>query len=157
MKKGFLSLAGFTFLITVAGCANMSNQDAGVLTGGAIGGAVGSLFGKGSGRIFATVGGTVLGAYLGGRVGNNMDKVDRMKMNQALERTPTGQQTHWKNPDTGDSYVVKPTRTYHEKKSDQPCRDFTTKALIGDKQETVYGRACRKADGTWKLVQRDQD
>jgi len=33
-----------------------------------------------------------------------------------------------------------------------PCREFTTEALIGGRRETVYGTACRQADGSWKVM-----
>jgi len=151
MKKTLTLTLSSLLMLSLAGCSSMSNQDVGVLTGGAIGGAVGSLFGKGSGKILAAVGGAVLGGYLGGRIGHSMDQVDRMRMNQALNNSHTNQVTTWHNPDNGNTYSVRPTRTYYH--SDQPCRDFTTKAIIGGKRETIYGKACRKADGTWKVIQ----
>lgn len=131
-------------------CSNVSNQDVGVVTGGAIGGALGSLFGSGSGKIAAAVGGTVLGAIIGGKIGSTMDKVDQMKMNQALESAHTGQTESWKNPDNGNRYSVTPTKTYYKK--GRPCRSFVTTAYINGKQDRVYGKACRTSDGRWKMV-----
>ena len=139
-------------MLSLGGCAGMSNQDVGVLTGGAIGGAVGSLFGGGSGKILAAVGGTVLGAYIGGRIGHTMDKVDKMKAQQALNKNRNNVASTWKNPNTGNQYTVTPTKTYYVA-NDQPCRDYTTTAIIGGKKETIYGKACRMADGTWKVKQ----
>lgn len=146
----FLSLATSSLLVvSLVGCSGMTKQDVGVLTGGAIGGALGSQFGSGSGKILAAVGGTLLGAVLGGAIGHSMDKVDQMEMNQALERGESNHTTTWHNPDSGNVYYVTPTRTYY--RNDEPCRDFTTRAIIGGKTQTVYGHACRMADGTWKM------
>jgi surface antigen len=77
-----------------------------------------------------------------------MDEKDRIKAAQALETAPTGAPTSWRNPDTGAAYTVTPTRTYQE--AGAPCRDFTTKAVIEGKEETVKGTACRQPDGSWK-------
>lgn len=151
MKRVMTLLGASLMMLSLAGCG-MSNQSAGVLTGGAIGGAVGSLFGSGSGKILAAVGGAVVGAYLGGRIGHTMDQVDQMKMQNALEKTRNDTTTTWKNPNTGNQYSVTPTKTYY-RASDQPCRDYTTTAIIGGKKETIYGKACRMADGTWKVQQ----
>ncbi len=32
------------------------------------------------------------------------------------------------------------------------CREITTTVVIGDKEQTVSGAACRQNDGSWKLV-----
>lgn len=151
MKKIAAISCSALLMLSLTGCSNMSNQDMGVLTGGAIGGAVGSLFGSGSGKILAAVGGTVLGAYIGGRIGHSMDETDKIKVNQALERNRNDVASSWKNPNNGNKYTVEPTKTYY--RNDQPCRDYTTKAIIGGKPETIYGKACRMADGTWKVEQ----
>jgi len=137
-------------MLSLAGCADMSKQDVGVLSGGAIGGALGSLFGSGSGKILAAVGGTVVGALIGGSIGKSMDRQDQRRVYRALDRSRDHHVTRWHNPNNGNEYWVEPTRTYYQ--SDQPCRDYTTHAIIGGKKETIYGKACRKADGTWKVV-----
>jgi len=35
-----------------------------------------------------------------------------------------------------------------------PCREYTLEALIGGQPETIYGTACRQADGSWKMEPR---
>jgi len=131
-------------------CASVSNEDVGTVTGGVLGGLIGSQFGGGSGKVAAAAGGALLGAYLGGNIGRTMDKVDRMKMQNALESAPTGKPVSWKNPDNGNRYTVTPTKTYYH--SSQPCREYHTTAVIGGKREQIYGKACRQADGSWKVV-----
>lgn len=151
MKKLTAIGCSSLLVLSLAGCSSMSNQDVGVLTGGAIGGAVGSLFGSGSGKILAAVGGTVLGAFIGGKIGHNMDETDKLKANQAMEQNRNNVPTTWHNPNTGNTYTVTPTQTYYQ--NDQPCRDYTTTAIIGGKTQTIYGHACRMADGTWQIQQ----
>jgi surface antigen len=148
MKK--IVLASMSFALLLTGCAPINNEGVGTVTGGVVGGLLGSQFGGGSGRVAAAAGGALLGAYLGGNIGRTMDRLDRLEMRKALETAPTGRAVQWKNPDNGNTYTVKPTRTYYH--NQQPCREYTTHALIGGKSEQIYGKACRQADGSWKVV-----
>jgi len=136
--------------ILLMGCASATNEGLGTITGGVVGGLIGSQFGSGSGQVAAAAGGALLGAYLGGNIGRTMDKVDRMQVQRTLETAPVGKSVSWKNPDTGNSYTVKPTKTYYA--NQQPCREYTTHALIGGKSQEIYGKACRQADGSWKVA-----
>lgn len=151
MKKlsTLIVISALTFSLTA--CEEISKQDVGAVTGGVLGGALGSTVGKGSGRIAAVVGGTLIGAIIGGSIGKTMDDVDRMKMTQALETAPTNAPYAWKNPDTGNSYTVTPTATVVSANG-QPCREYTTTAVIGTRHEQIYGRACRDAQGNWAIV-----
>lgn len=148
MKK--LLVTALSLSILLSGCAQVNNEGAGALTGGVVGGLLGSQFGGGSGKVAAAAGGALIGAFLGGQVGKYMDRQDRMEMQRALETAPTGKSVSWKNPDNGNKFTVKPTRTYY--KSNQPCREYVTHAMIGGKKEQIYGKACRQADGAWKVV-----
>jgi surface antigen len=148
MKK--ILLASLSLSVLLTGCAQINNEGVGTLTGGVVGGLVGSQFGSGSGRVAAAAGGALLGAYLGGNIGRTMDRVDRLEMQKALETAPTGRAVVWSNPDTGYRYTVQPTRTYYT--NQQPCREYITKAIIGGKAQQIYGRACRQADGSWRVM-----
>lgn len=149
MKLKRVALISVCSLSLVA-CANVSNEDVGTVTGGVVGGLIGSQFGGGSGKVAAAAGGALLGAFLGGNIGRTMDKVDRMKMQQALETAPSGRAVSWKNPDNGNRYTVTPNKTYY--RASQPCREYTTTANIGGKRQQIYGKACRQADGSWRVV-----
>jgi len=127
-----------------------TKEQKGSVAGAVVGGVVGSTIGGGTGRTVAIVAGTVAGALFGSHIGKRMDEADRLKAAQALESTPSGQGSTWKNPDTGNSYTMTPTRTYEE--SGSPCRDFTVNAMVDGKPEKVQGSACRQADGTWKTT-----
>lgn len=148
MKK----LVSMTMLLSflLAGCAEVTNEGVGTITGGVVGGLLGSQFGGGSGKVAAAAGGALLGAYLGGNIGRTMDRQDRLEMQRALETAPTGKEVNWHNPDSGNRYTVKTTRTYYH--SNQPCREYITNALIGGKKQQIYGKACRQADGSWRVV-----
>lgn len=148
MKKYLLMSLSLSILLT--GCTEVNNEAVGTVTGGVVGGLLGSQFGGGAGKVAAAAGGTFIGAVLGGRIGKYMDRQDRLEMQHALETAPTGRAVSWKNPDSGRHYHVTPTRTYYV--SNQPCREYTTRAEIGGKTEQIYGKACRQADGSWRVV-----
>ena len=81
-----------------------------------------------------------------------MDARDREYAGYALENVRTGVPSTWRNPDTGYKYEITPTETYETQGG--PCREYTLEAMIGGKPETIYGTACRQADGSWKMEQR---
>lgn len=137
--------------LTLSGCANQygPHEQTGMIIGGALGGVLGSEVGSGRGRTAAIILGTLAGTAVGGAIGRSMDDTDRVKTALALENVRTGVTSTWRNPDTNAEYAVTPTRTAVT--SAGPCRDFTVEAVIGGQSETVYGTACREADGTWTL------
>jgi len=150
MTNKILSAAVVSTLLVVSGCQTPPTQEQmGMVIGGALGGVLGSQIGHGDGTTAAIIAGTLIGAGIGGAVGRSMDEVDRLKTAQTLETVRTGVSSTWRNPDTGNQYQVTPTRTIES--SDQPCREYTVDAVIGGRQEQVYGTACRKADGSWQV------
>lgn len=148
MRKTIIIVA---FSLAATACVPPNNEQVGSVAGGVVGGLLGSQFGGGSGKIVAAVGGTILGSVIGGRIGQTMDRLDRLELQRALESEPTGQTKAWTNPDNGNQYRVKPTHTYQNSQS-QPCREYVTEAVIGGKKEKMYGKACRQADGSWKVA-----
>lgn len=148
MKKLTLLIICFSMFATA--CGPVNNEGVGMVTGGVVGGLLGSQFGGGAGKVAAAAGGAMLGAILGGRIGQYMDRQDRLEMQRALETAPVGRAVTWRNPDNGNQYTVQPTRTYYSK--EQPCREYTTTAMIGGKRQQIYGKACRQSDGAWKVV-----
>jgi len=135
----------------LSGCAVPPTQEqSGIVIGGALGGALGSQIGGGNGQTVATVIGTIFGATVGGAVGRSMDDTDRLKVAHTLESVRTGVPSHWTNPDTGNQYTVVPTRTYDT--AGTPCREYTVDGHVGGKKEKIYGTACRQSDGSWRTV-----
>jgi surface antigen len=135
--------------LALAGCETPPTKETtGAVAGAVVGGVVGSTIGGGTGRTVAIVAGTVAGALIGGRIGSKMDEADRLKAAQALEATPTGQTSTWRNPDSGAQYSMTPTKTIDSPTG--PCREFTVKGVVDGKPEDVRGTACRQKDGSWK-------
>ena len=146
MKK--LMLASLT--LALVACGPINNEGLGTVSGGVIGGLLGSQFGGGSGKVAAAAGGALLGAYLGGNIGKYMDRQDKLQVQHALETAPVGRSVAWTNPDNGNQYKEQPTRTYYQ--YEQPCREYSTEALIGGQKQKIYGKACRQADGSWQIA-----
>lgn len=146
-KIMLLILCSFSF----AACDTMTNQDVGVIAGGVAGGILGSTMGKGTGRLVAIGAGSAAGAYFGGQIGRSMDHADRARMMHALEENDLGQPTYWRNARTHVRYKVVPTKnvTVHH---NPYCREYQTTAIIDGRKETVYGTACRQANGQWKAT-----
>lgn len=148
MKKLVIAVLPLSILLT--SCTQVNNEAVGTVAGGVAGGLLGSTIGGGAGKVAAAAGGAIIGAFLGGKIGQYMDRQDRLEMQRALETAPVGRAVSWKNPDNGNHYSVKPTRTYY--KNEQPCREYTTQAMIGGKSQQIYGTACRQADGSWQVA-----
>ena len=122
----------------------------GGLIGAGSGAAIGSQFGKGDGNTAAIIGGTIIGALVGGAIGNAMDEADQYCTGQALEYASDGQTINWNNPNDGQQYQVTPVRTY-QSSGGEYCREYTTTATVGGREQETYGIACRQPDGSWKL------
>jgi surface antigen len=122
----------------------------GAAIGGAAGGLIASEVSHGRNRPAAIAGGALLGILLGGSIGNAMDQLDERCVGQVLEHAGSDQTVTWRNPDSGASYEVTPTRTWEEE--GRYCREYTTTVLIGGKPQQAYGTACRQPDGSWERV-----
>ena len=154
--KALLAAALATLLL--AGCASSDyggKQTVGALAGAGAGGLLGAQVGKGKVRLASTAAGTLIGAFLGNEIGRSLDRADQLHASraqyQALEYTPAGASSEWRNPDSGHYGSVTPTYTY-QAAGGEYCREFTHKATIGGRSERVYGTACRSPDGQWAVV-----
>jgi surface antigen len=150
MNTSKILLSGLIASALALGGCQSNQEQTGQVIGAIAGGVLGNQVGSGSGRVAATIAGTMLGGYLGGQIGRAMDENDRYRAAQALEKAPSHKTVRWHNPDSGNDYAVTPTKTYYE--DSRPCREYTTEAWIGGKKETIYGTACRQADGTWQAA-----
>ena len=142
--------------IGLAACEQQGpKQTIGTLGGAALGGLAGSQIGSGSGQLAATAVGVLLGAFVGSEVGKSLDKADQayaaQTTGQALESNPTGQQSTWTHPDSGNSGSVTPVRTTYDD-AGRPCREYQQTVTVGGKTETAYGTACRDENGDWRIV-----
>lgn len=135
-------------------CATMQDNPKtllGSMAGGAGGGLIAAAAGGGAAGI---VGGVLLGGLLGGAIGNHLDQKDKemaaRNAQATLESARTGQTTAWRNPDSGHSGTLTPTRTY-QTSSGQYCREYQQEITIGGEKHQSYGTACRQPDGSWKI------
>ena len=130
-------------------------ETGGTLIGAAAGGLLGAQVGRGKGQLAAVAAGTLLGALVGNSVGRSLDRADRLyaqrSAQNALEYTQAGQVSSWRNPDSGNSGTVQPTRTY-QTPSGRYCREYQQTVTVGGRTERAYGTACRQPDGSWQVV-----
>jgi surface antigen len=123
-------------------------------SGAVLGGLLGSQVGGGSGRLWATGAGVLLGALVGSEIGASLDNADRAYANQANQRAlaaPIGEQISWSNPNSGNSGYIVPTRDGYSS-SGRYCREYQQTVVVGGKQQSAYGTACRQPDGSWEVV-----
>jgi len=123
----------------------------GSLGGAAVGAGIAALA---HGNPAAIVISAVAGGLIGGAIGHHLDNKDKQLAEQtaarAFENNHTGQGSTWKNPDTGNSGTVTPTKTY-QSASGQYCREYRQDVMIGNEKHQAYGTACRQPDGSWKI------
>lgn len=134
--------------VVLSGCTTgVSREQTGGVIGGALGGILGSQVGGGRGTTAAIIVGTLAGAAIGGSIGRTMDAVDRAQVATALEQAPDNRTVAWQNPNTGNSYEVRPDRTFRSGGRD--CREYTLLTYIDGRPQEVRGTACRDAQGNW--------
>lgn len=71
---------------------------------------------------------------------------------QALERSASGQSVEWRNPDSGVHGQVVPVRTYRSK-SNHWCREYLASKVSDDVEEKTRAIACRASNGGWVKVE----
>ena len=157
MRGGLLKGVAVVILVALmtSGCATMEANPK-TTVGAAGGGLVGGLIAAAAGGNPAAIAASVIGGILiGGMVGNLLDQRDKQMAaeaaHRAMETAPTGKPVAWKNPDSGHSGTVTPTKTYQTANGTY-CREYQTTVLIDGKQERATGTACRQPDGSWRVV-----
>jgi surface antigen len=144
--------------LELGGCAqtgetvrNNPKTTMGGMLGAASGGLIAAAAGGGAAGI---VGGVLLGGLVGGAVGNALDQKDKQMAQQAaqqaFENSRTGEASAWRNPDSGNSGSITPTRTY-QASSGQYCREYQQDIIVGGQVEKNHGTACRQPDGSWRI------
>jgi surface antigen len=154
-------IRNFLCILTVcslASCATKQQTGAGI--GVVTGGLVGAVLGKSAGNAFVGAAfGSIIGGIAGSAIGKQMDENDRKLMSNAtenaLESSKSGEKVVWHNPDSGNEGSVSTIKTYQV--HGVYCREFLQEAIIGGKEVKVYGKACRKPDGQWQVVNSDDD
>lgn len=93
--------------------------------------------------------GSLAGAAPASVAARAMDDSDRRHAASALEASPDGQASVWRNRETGDSFVFTPTRSFDQRGA--RCRDFRLEVTVGARLDSIGGSACRQADGAWRI------
>lgn len=157
MLKRFTAFALAGLLL--AGCQSMQDnpkQTMGTLAGAGLGALAGSQIGGGKGKLVGVGLGALAGAWLGSEIGKSLDNADKAIMQKtsstALESNPSGVASSWRNPDSGHSGTITPTKTYQTAQGED-CREFENSVTVDGRTEKAMGRACRQPDGTWRIVQ----
>lgn len=157
MKKLGLVLMSFAAL-TLGACNTTqgvgTKQGVGALGGAVLGGLAGSQVGSGSGQLWATGAGVLLGGLLGSEIGSSLDRADMAYANQANNRAysaPIGETISWNNPESGNYGTVTPTRDGY-RSGGSYCREYQQTIVVNGRNQTGYGTACQKPDGSWEIV-----
>lgn len=123
----------------------------GSLGGAAAGAGIAAIAGGSAGWIVASA---LAGGLLGGAIGHHLDNKDKQMAAEAaaraFESNRTGQAAAWKNPDSGNSGTVTPTKTY-QAASGGYCREYRQEVIVGGEKQQAYGTACRQPDGSWEI------
>lgn len=155
MEK-YLTLMLLSVLV-LSGCAAGvgPKEQSGALLGAGTGALLGSQFGHGHGRLLAVAVGSLAGAMIGQELGRSLDQTDRQVMNQTtqqgLEHNCSQETTTWVNPDTKHSGSLTPLKTYQTAQNEY-CREYLQTVVIAGEENRAYGTACRKADGSWQVI-----
>jgi len=132
-------------------------ETVGTLGGAAAGGLIGSQIGSGSGKAAAILAGVLIGGLIGNQVGRSLDDRDREYAAQAAARSfdgPPGSTSAWRNPNSGNSGMVRPTTGTYAGPDGRPCRDFNHEITLADgRREAIRGTACKNPDGSWETKQ----
>lgn len=150
MRRIKVVAAAAALLALVGACE--SKQTTGTIVGAAGGG----LAGHWIGGFWGAAAGALIGGLVGSQVGKSMDREDRARAEQtsqrAMEQNSTGQSATWSNPNTGHSGSVTPTSNAYVAQGGETCREFQQTVSAGGSSDTARGRACKQADGSWKVV-----
>ena len=165
MKK----IAVISCVVALTACAkmdlNMQNVNvggvAGAVVGAIAGGFAGAEFGGGLGQTLFISAGAMTGASVGYEAGTILYPSDQAAYDNnarmALNTSTNGKVSDWANPETGNSGIFTPTKTFVAGNG-RSCRNYrSTLALKAEGDQTGVithqeGTACQQADGSWRSV-----
>ncbi|KJV08440.1 hypothetical protein VZ95_17780, partial [Elstera litoralis] len=97
--------------------------------------------------------GALAGAAAGYFAGNSIDKGQceqaMMARNRALDSGQIGQSIAWNEGQNRGTFT--PTREGRDQ-SGAVCKEYEQTIYVDGKSETGIGRACRRPDGRWQIV-----
>lgn len=159
MKKKFSTIV---LVLALGGCANiemtreeMIGTAGGALAGGVIGAGIGG--GLIMNSLFATVGtlGGGVAGYMTTRALIGSDRVEYDRTTQkGLASAQDGQVLDWKNPETGNSGIFRPVRSFYTADGSY-CRQYRSTVAFEKGVYSGNGMACLRANGIWQVVSDD--
>jgi len=136
--------------VTLGGCADvdMGNMNREEMLGTAAGAAVGGILGfqLGGGLLLNSTF-AALGTIGGGAAGFYTTQ-------KGLKESSDGQVVDWHNPETGNSGIFRPSRSFNLGDG-RYCRQYRTTVSFDKSVHSGDGMACRNADGQWEVVSDD--
>ncbi len=127
----------------------------GAAVGGALGGYAGSYVGGGIVQTLAIAGGALSGSISGYSIGERLYPSDVAAYDAtaktAIAQARDGEIRGWSNPDTGNSGIIRPVRTFVAQNG-ATCRDYRSTFSFPDGAMSAEGTACRQANGDWRIV-----
>ncbi len=156
------TVTAIVLAISLGGCANvdMSREEMlGTAAGAAVGGFLGYQLGGGilMNSLFATAG-TVAGGAAGFSATRALMGSDRVAYEQTaqkgLNESKDGQVVDWQNPETGNSGIFRPVRSFYLADG-RYCRQYRATVSFEKNVRSVAGMACRQGNGQWAVVSDD--
>ena len=150
----FLALLGLSLLTN---CSSMNRSHIGAVSGGATG--IAGCVAMGASDPYVTGACAVAGAFAGANVMYKSDyDVHNAVFVDHLNTSPNHSQsyTNWYNGKTGNSGIIKITRSYTQ--GPIKCKDYSSTVDITNSwpvvgtsvdRNTVFGTACQLPDGQW--------
>ncbi len=151
LKRLLIPSITLVFSLCLNGCSPGNNTQGASAAGAATGALLGAAAFQGEDAWLGILGSALVGGVIGNQIGKYMDRQDQANMVTALNKTPQGQQASWTNSKSNITYTVIPEKNYQNNKG-QYCREYQTTITVGGEDKQAYGRACRQADGQWKIV-----
>ena len=158
MKK----ITALVLMMSIGGCANVGmNRDEmlGTAVGAVLGGIVGYQFGGGviMNSLWATAG-TIAGGTAGYVTTRMVMGTDRAAYDRTTQKglaaAGDGEVVGWKNPETGNSGIFRPTNSFYAADG-RLCRQYRATVAFKDGVRSGAGMACRNSDGQWQVLADD--
>ena len=158
MKK----ITALVLTVLIGGCANvdMSREEMiGTAVGAALGGIIGYQIGGGllMNSLWATAG-TVAGGTAGYVATRTLVGTDRAAYDRTIQKglaeAENGEVVDWKNPETGNSGIFRPTNSFYAADG-RLCRQYRATVAFKDDVRSGAGMACRNSDGQWQVLADD--
>ena len=153
--------------IVVAGCTKSQMdqvkritpmQIVGIAIGGAAGGIIGAQIGGGIGQSLMITTGVLAGGVVGYGAARQLERSDQKAhdttASQAFAEAADGTTRYWRNPETGNSGIIMPTRSYRAGDGSY-CRDYRTTVAVQDGFIRGRGIGCQEANGKWRIQMED--